>query len=106
MTMTKEQLREYRSSRDELAELRAMLRNDTSEEVVALYRAKIEALEQNLRLIENALETLGPTERRLMRLRYIEGLSWQSVSQRIHYSWQQTHRIHKNALAKLRKGEK
>lgn len=103
--MTKEELRDYRSIKQELTTLDVLARklerhNDA--QLAALYDQKREELAGQLQRIENALETLGPTERNLMRLRYIEGLSWQAVCQRIHYSWQQTHRIHKNALLKLK----
>ena len=97
---------EYREIRAELAELRSLhqrLLHETGDEnLLNIYTQKIHVAEKTLRDIESSLDTLGPTERRLMRLRYIEGLSWQAVSRRIHYSWQQTHRIHKNALVKLR----
>ena len=103
--MTKEELRDYLPIKQELTTLDVLARklerhNDAH--LAALYAQKREELAGQLQRIENALEALGPTERNLMRLRYIEGLSWQAISQRIHYSWQQTHRIHKNALLKLK----
>ena len=102
--MTKEELREYRPIKQELQHLDALARRlerNEDDDLAALYRTKRQELAGQLRAVEAALETLGPTERTLMRLRYIEGLSWQAVSMRIHYSWKQTHRIHKNALRKL-----
>lgn len=102
--MTKEELRDYQPLKQELTNLEALaykLERHEDDDLAALYRKKRQALAEQLRAIEEALETLGPTERTLMRLRYIEGLSWQAVSLRIHYSWKQTHRIHKNALRKL-----
>lgn len=102
--MTKEELRDYIPTKQELIQLEALARKlerNEDDDLAALYRVKRQELAERLRLIEEALETLGPTERTLMRLRYVEGLSWQAVSMRIHYSWKQTHRIHKNALRKL-----
>ena len=102
--MTKEELREYQPIKQELTNLEALaykLERHEDDDLAALYREKRQALADQLRTIEAALETLGPTERTLMRLRYIEGLPWQAVSMRIHYSWKQTHVIHKNALRKL-----
>lgn len=102
--MTKEELREYIPTKQEMIQLEALARKlerSEDDDLSALYREKRQELAERLRVIEEALETLGPTERTLMRLRYVEGLSWQAVSMRIHYSWKQTHRIHKNALRKL-----
>ena len=102
--MTKEELREYQPTKQELTQLEALatkLGRNEDDDLAALYREKRQALAERLRAVEAALEVLGPTERTLMRLRYIEGLSWQAVSMRIHYSWKQTHVIHKNALRKL-----
>lgn len=102
--MTKEELRDYQPIKQELTNLETLARKlerHEDDDLAALYRQKRQALAEQLQAIETALETLGPTERTLMRLRYIEGLSWQAVSLRIHYSWKQTHRIHKNALRKL-----
>ena len=102
--MTKEELRDYIPTKQELIQLGALARKlerNEDDDLAALYREKRQELAERLRSVEEALETLGPTERTLMRLRYIEGMSWQAVSMRIHYSWKQTHRIHKNALRKL-----
>ncbi len=51
--------------------------------------------------IESLIETLEPTERRLARFRYIDGLTWENVCDRMCYSWRQTHRIHGRMLDKL-----
>lgn len=67
-----------------------------------LYRVKVKELAEALCAIEKAIETLEPLERTLMRLRYIDGLKWEEVAVAIDYSWQQTHRLHKSALEKLR----
>lgn len=74
-------------------------------EIKNLYRAKVKELAEALCAIEKAIETLEPLERTLMRLRYIEGHKWEEVAVAIDYSWQQTHRLHKSALEKLREIE-
>ena len=51
--------------------------------------------------IEQSLETLSPTERRLMRYRYIDGLKWEAIARKMHYSWRQVHNIHCSALHKI-----
>ena len=67
-----------------------------------LYRQKLADLIEGQLRIERAIESLTPTERELMRLRYIDGAEWLDVAAKIHYEWTQTHRIHARALAKIR----
>lgn len=65
------------------------------------YQEKLEELREEVLRIEEAIETLEPIERMLMRYRYIEGLTWEEVAVAINYSWMQMHRIHSRALSKL-----
>lgn len=51
--------------------------------------------------IEKAILTLPNRERYLIRLRYIECLSWHEIMDEMHYSWRQVHRIHSDALKEL-----
>lgn len=108
--MTKEQLRQYRSIKIETSQLERRIeeleRLKADFEVVSplrnLYREKLaDLIEVQLR-IEKAIEDLNPTERELMRLRYIDGADWTEVAATIHYEWTQTHRIHARALAKIK----
>jgi DNA-directed RNA polymerase specialized sigma subunit len=66
------------------------------------YRAKLEELAAEQLAIEEAIESLDPTARMLLRYRYIDGLKWEEVCYRLNYSWRQTHRLHGEALQKLR----
>lgn len=103
--MTKEQLKAYRDIKRELSELKALMRETERldlDELRLLYVNKCNELTAALRKIEQAIETLEPTERTLMRLRYIEGRHWQDICLRIHYSWAQTHRIHAQALLNIK----
>ena len=108
--MTKEELRQYRSIKNEICqierrilELEGLGNNlDITHPLRELYRKKlIELIEGQLR-IERAIESLDPTERELMRLRYIDGAEWLDVAAEIHYEWTQTHRIHARALNKIK----
>lgn len=63
-------------------------------------RLKLEILREE---IENAIEQLDPRARKLMRLKYIEGLTWEEVSIKMAYSERQTHRIRLEALNQLQK---
>lgn len=65
------------------------------------YKAQLEKLADGQTVIENMIEGLEPTERRLARFRYIDGLSWEDVCEQMNYSWRQTHRIHGRMLDKL-----
>lgn len=51
--------------------------------------------------IETMLTCLEPIERRVIRLRFLEGLPWRSVSQKILYSETQTRRFYEQGLDKL-----
>lgn len=41
------------------------------------------------------------TLRELMKYRYIDGLTWEQVAEKMHYSWRHTCRLHGEALAKI-----
>ena len=51
--------------------------------------------------IEAAIEALPPVYRRLIRLRYVEGLKWEKICVTMGYSWKQTHRLHGKALREI-----
>ena len=77
-------------------------RIDRKDELLAMYQAKEEELDDALFAIELAIEKLDPTQRTLVRLHYIDGLTWEQVAVEIDYSWSQTHRIHSAALKRLK----
>lgn len=109
--MTKEQLRQYRSIKTEISQMEDMLAvylhahhiaEDVLHPLILLYREKLAELIQGQLQIERAIESLNPTERTLMRMRYIDGAEWLDICETIHYEWTQTHRIHARALAKIK----
>ena len=107
--MTKEQLRQYRSIKIEtsqlerrIAELEGHGHYDITDPIRTLYRQKLEELVDGQIRIEKAIESLTPTERELIRLRYIDGAEWIDVAETINYEWAQTHRVHARALAKIK----
>lgn len=71
------------------------------ETLISRYRAKLAGLADAQEAIEDLIEGLEPTERRLARFRYIDGLRWETVCDKMCYSWRQTHRIHGALLDKL-----
>lgn len=108
--MTKEQLRYYRSIKIETSQLERRIielellghDDDITQPLRDLYREKLRELIDGQLRIEKAIESLNPTERELMRLRYIDGADWNDVADTIHYEWAQTHRVHARALAKIK----
>lgn len=65
------------------------------------YRLQLAKLAAAQNAIENMIESLEPGERKLMRCRYIDGLTWEEVCVEMSYSWRQTHRLHGRILGKL-----
>lgn len=108
--MTKEQLRQYRSIAREIEKLEERIvrldmkghNDDITKPLRDLYREKLKKLIDGQLRIEKAIESLNPTERELMRQRYIDGAEWLDVAASIHYEWTQTHRIHARALNKIK----
>ena len=78
---------------------------DTKYALLAAYQKKGAELDRKLLVIEQAIEELEPRERWLVRLHYIDGLTWEQVAVEMDYSWRQVHRIHSDALDKLKEEE-
>lgn len=74
---------------------------DQTMELREYYHDKQKELAEKQLAIERVIDALKPMQRMVLRLRYIEGLSWEEVCTSIGYSWRQTHRIHAEALARL-----
>lgn len=74
---------------------------DQTMELREYYNDKQKELAEKQLAIERAIDALKPMHRMVLRLRYIEGLSWDEVCTCMGYSWRQTHRIHAEALARL-----
>lgn len=101
--MFKDQLQRYRSYRNLLKYYdRKLAEGITRESGVDLRESRALCAEK-VAAIEAAIEGLGdPTERLLLRLRYIEGKSWTQIGFIIHYSQSSTKRIHRRALEHIR----
>jgi RNA polymerase sigma factor (sigma-70 family) len=78
---------------------------DRKDELLALYREKERELTRAILEIEEIIDLLQPRERTLLRLYYIDGLTWEQVACEMNYSWRQVHRIHGEALTKLKATE-
>lgn len=73
----------------------------TQEEIAVVYSRKVEQLADAMLRIESAIATLPAAERRLMRLRYVEGCTWTVVCDRMSYSCQRVYQLHGKALLHL-----
>lgn len=87
-----------RSGTDRIGE--AVARRETYQNLIDRKLDELIALREQ---IESAIQGLPAEERRLMRLRYIDGLTWEKIAVELNYSWSQVHRIHSTILAKLEK---
>lgn len=66
------------------------------------YKEQLIKLADSQEQIEEMIQGLAdPVERRLARFRYVDGLNWEDVCDKMCYSWRQTHRIHGRLLDKL-----
>lgn len=110
--MTREHLRNYRKIKDEHRQIEQRLQAlescpESEEEILQplreFYRAKLADLAALQLRIEQAIEALDYTERKLVRLRYFDGLPWYRVAAKINYSEPQAKRIHSRALEKLKR---
>lgn len=58
--------------------------------------------ELEMQIAETVIDTLPDQQRLVMRLRYIEGLSWKQVAEKSNYDKRHCQRIHKRALERMR----
>ena len=65
------------------------------------YDLKEQELLVEMAYIEAMIACLDPIERKLMRHRYIEGMTWEKVCVAINYGWTNTHEMHGKILDKL-----
>ncbi|MDO4541792.1 MAG: sigma factor-like helix-turn-helix DNA-binding protein [Bacillota bacterium] len=59
---------------------------------------KLKALRLN---IEETIDSLPSVERRLMRMRYIRGFTWQQIAQRLYCDESSCRRLHRRILREL-----
>ena len=73
-----------------------------AEQMRKVYFDKVDVLLDLQEKIEVAVAKLEPKERRLIRLYYFAGLTWEEVAVQMDYAWRQTHRLHNICLKKLK----
>jgi DNA-directed RNA polymerase specialized sigma subunit len=72
------------------------------EESIAKLETKCAEWSERLVKIYQAIEILDEREKRLIILKYVDCMKWEEVCVEIGYEWAQTHRIHSDALIKLK----
>lgn len=71
-------------------------------EIDAEINREIDELQTVRQEIRAALDQLEDESLKLlMEYRYIDGLTWEQVAEKMHYSWRHTCRLHGEALAKI-----
>jgi RNA polymerase sigma factor (sigma-70 family) len=74
---------------------------DAHQKLLALYeKQKADLLAAQL-CIEQMIAGLETVERQIFRYRYLDGMYWEEISERVHYSLSHVHRFHGTALQKL-----
>ena len=73
------------------------------EELLNIYNEKqIRLIKQQMK-IEDAIDKLEEaTDRNIMRLKYIDGYTWERICVVLNYSWNGIHKKHRKILEKIR----
>ena len=80
-------------TRDRLAEYVAEL-----DELERLLTGEMIALEKQLVFVDVELAKLPENQEKVLRLRYVEGLSWRDIAKKVGYSIRQTIRLAENKM--------
>lgn len=75
-------------------------------ERIAEQEEKIDAKIAELTKLQGEIEKLlnevkNPDYRLLLELRYLQGLTWEQIAERMHYSWRHIVRLHGKALLQM-----
>lgn len=71
------------------------------DKLIAKYNSKLKAITELVYEFETALDSLDERERRLMRLYYIDCMTWEQVCVKMNLSWTPMHNARRSALAKI-----
>ena len=111
--ITREKLEEFRSSRRELAEIRAEIKQAELDGsgtrngyTIAMYEAIAAERADELERIELEINSMQSADnRRVLRMRYIDGMGIKAIARRMHYSERQTKRILARAIKMIAESE-
>lgn len=71
------------------------------DDLLERYNAKLMECVELIDEFEKALDVLTSRERRIMRMYYVDGLTWEKVCVEENLSWTNLHRIRRKALEKF-----
>lgn len=71
------------------------------DEAISEYNQKLTRCVDLIMAFENSIEKLTARERMLMRLYYIDGMTWEQVCVEMHLSWTRLHQHRREAVAKI-----
>ena len=73
------------------------------EELIDIYNKKQDKLFKQQIKIEKCIDKLeDPTDRNILRLKYIDGYTWERICVELNYSWNGIHKKHRKILEKIR----
>lgn len=109
---TKERYKELRESMGNISiqKISDMPKTGSNNDKIAELLVKIEEIEEcKLKLsrkfleIENKIETLKDVkQKRVMELRYLDGITFERIAVAMGFSWNHVHRIHSKALNNIK----
>ena len=67
-----------------------------------LVKARYKRIELHTEILGKIEAMENENERTVLRLRYIQGFSWEKVCIEMEYEWAQVHRFHRNALKNIK----
>ena len=70
------------------------------------YAEEVVEIESSLQITELTLSQLPDKQQTILRLRYIEGLTWENVARRTHYDPSHCRRIHRVAMKYIKNEHK
>lgn len=82
------------SSQSDLSDYIAIL----DEQIEFLKKERLEKAKCYKQIEDRIRQMKNEDEQSVLRLRYIQGLKWEDVAEKMRYSWKQIHRIHSVAL--------
>ena len=77
----------------------------TEEKAIRLADRRLRLIDAELEAIRvkqevfDFIDNIDGIEGEVLKYRYVDLLTWEEICIRVHYSWRQTHRIHRRALA-------
>ena len=86
---------EKRDKMSEMVVAKENLEKEINQELMKSYKLMAE--------IESCIKDLQEEEKRLIRLRYIDGLNWELICVKMCYSWRAIHYKHSDILKKISK---